>query len=66
MLLTPRVTEERKRASSVTKIRVPHIDINQPASEVRGPTADRVATTTDAGRRRFHAAVDGANATLAC
>jgi len=29
MLLTLRVTEERKRASSVTTYRVPHIDTNQ-------------------------------------
>ncbi len=51
MLLTPKVTEERKRTSSVTENRVLHIDIKHSANNVSGPTADRVATTTKAARR---------------
>ena len=64
MLLTLRVTEERKRISSVAKYRVPHIDIDQAVIQVSLLIADQLTTTPT--RRRFHAAVDGAHATLAC
>jgi hypothetical protein len=44
MLLTLRVTEERKRISSVTTYRAPHIDIDQAVNQ-DPPTADQCTTT---------------------
>ena len=63
MLLTLRVTEERKRISSVARYRVPHIDIDRAVIHKDPPIADQLMTTPQ--RRRFHAAGDGADADLA-
>ena len=66
MLLTLRVTEERKRISSVARYRVPHIDIDQAVIQQDPPIADQLMTTpNNAPRRRSHAAGDGADADLA-
>jgi hypothetical protein len=62
MLLTLRVTEERKRISSVATYRVPHIDIDRAVIHQDPPIA---AAHDNAPRRRFHAARDGADANLA-
>ena len=64
MLLTLRVTEERKRISSVATYRAPHIEIDRAVNHQDPPIADQFTTT--APRRRFRAAVDGADTTLAC
>ena len=61
MLLTLRVTEERKRISSVATYRVPHIDIDQAVIYRDPPIADQLMTTPHAaasmrqgrGRRRL-------------
>jgi hypothetical protein len=45
MLLTLRVTEERKRISSVATYRVPHIDTGKAAVHRDPPTADQLMTT---------------------
>jgi hypothetical protein len=45
MFLTLRVTEERKRISSVATHRVPHIDIDQAAIHQIPPIADQFTTT---------------------
>jgi hypothetical protein len=54
MMLTLRVTEERKRISSVATYRVPHIDID-PAVDRDPPIADQFMTTphTTAAMRRL-------------
>jgi hypothetical protein len=44
MLLTLRVTEERKRVSSVATHRVPHIDIDRAVIQ-DPPVADQLMTT---------------------
>ena len=49
MLLTLRVTEERKRISSVATYRVPHIDIDQAVIYRDPPIADQLMTTPHAG-----------------
>ena len=64
MSLTLRVTEERKRISSVATYRAPHIEIDRAVNHQDPPIADQLMTT--APRRRFRAAVDGAHAILAC
>jgi hypothetical protein len=48
MLLTLRVTEERKRISSVAKYRVPHIDVNRAVIHQDPPIADQLTTTPHA------------------
>jgi hypothetical protein len=48
MLLTLRVTEERKRISSVARYRVPHIDIDQAVIQQDPPIADQWMTTPHA------------------
>jgi hypothetical protein len=48
MLLTLRVTEERKRTSSVATYRVPHIDIDQAVIQQDLPIADQLMTTPHA------------------
>jgi hypothetical protein len=45
MFLTLRVTEERKRISSVATHRVPHIDIDQAVIHQITPIADQFKTT---------------------
>jgi hypothetical protein len=45
MLLTLRVTEERKRISSVATYRVPHIDIDRAVYHQDPPIADQFMTT---------------------
>jgi hypothetical protein len=45
MFLTLRVTEERKRISSVATYRVPHIDIDRAAIHQDPPLADQFMTT---------------------
>jgi hypothetical protein len=45
MFLTLRVTEERKRISSVATHRVPHIDIDQAVIHQVPPIADQFTTT---------------------
>jgi hypothetical protein len=47
MLLTLRVTEERKRISSVATYRVPHIDIDRAVIQ-DPPVADQFMTTPPA------------------
>jgi hypothetical protein len=44
MLLTLRVTEERKRISSVATYRVPHIDIDRAVYHQDPPIADQFMT----------------------
>jgi hypothetical protein len=58
MFLTLRVTEGRKRISSVATHRVPHIDIDQAVIHQVPPIADQFMTTPHAARRRFHTAGD--------
>jgi hypothetical protein len=48
MFLTLRVTEERKRISSVATHRVPHIDIDQAVIHRVPPIADQFMTTPHA------------------
>jgi hypothetical protein len=48
MLLTLRVTEERKRISSVATYRVPHIDIDRAVIHQDPPIADQLTTTPHA------------------
>jgi hypothetical protein len=48
MLLTLRVTEERKRISSVATHRVPHIDIDRAVIHQVMPIADQFMTTPHA------------------
>jgi len=48
MLLTLRVTEERKRISSVARYRVPHIDIDRAVIQQDLPIADQFMTTPHA------------------
>jgi hypothetical protein len=48
MFLTLRVTEERKRISSVATHRVPHIDIDQAVIHQVPPIADQFMTTPHA------------------
>jgi hypothetical protein len=48
MFLTLRVTEERKRISSVATHRVPHIDIDQAVIHRVPPIADQFLTTPNA------------------
>jgi hypothetical protein len=48
MLLTLRVTEERKRISSVAIYRVPPIDIDQAGIQQDPPIADQLMTTPHA------------------
>jgi hypothetical protein len=48
MFLTLRVTEERKRISSVATHRVPHIDIDQAVIHQIPPIADQFMTTPHA------------------
>jgi hypothetical protein len=45
MLLPPRVTEERKRISSVTTNHVSHIDIGRAVDDRGLPIAEQFATT---------------------
>jgi hypothetical protein len=55
MLLTLRITEERKRISSVAIYRVPHIEIDQAGIQHDPPIADQLMTTPHAAastRRR--------------
>jgi hypothetical protein len=47
-MLTLRVTEERKRISSVTTYRAPHIDVNRAVNHQGPPIADRFTTTPHA------------------
>jgi len=63
MLLTLRVTEERKRTSSVATYSAPHIDADRAVIHQDLPIADQFH---DHAARRFRAAVDGADAILAC
>jgi hypothetical protein len=51
MLLTLRVTEERKRISSVATHRVPHIDIDQAVIHRDPPIADHLMTTPHAAAK---------------
>jgi hypothetical protein len=55
MLLTLRVTEERKRISSVATYRAPHIDIDRAVIQQDPPIADQLMTTPHAAAsmRRF-------------
>jgi hypothetical protein len=48
MSLTLRVTEERKRISSVATYRAPHIDIDRAVNHQDPPIADQFKTTPDA------------------
>jgi hypothetical protein len=48
MVLTLRVTEERKRISSVATYRVPHIDIDRAVIHQDPPIADQFKTTPHA------------------
>jgi hypothetical protein len=48
MLLTLRVTEERKRISSVATYRAPHIDIDRVVTHRDPPIADQLMTTPHA------------------
>jgi hypothetical protein len=48
MLLMLRVTEGRKRISSVATYRVPHIDIDQADIQQDPPIADQLRTTPHA------------------
>jgi hypothetical protein len=48
MLLTLRVTEERKRISSVATYRAPHIDIDRAVNHQDPPIADQFTTTPHA------------------
>jgi hypothetical protein len=48
MFLTLRVTEERKRISSVATHRVPHIDIDQAVIHQIPPITDQFKTTPHA------------------
>jgi hypothetical protein len=48
MFLTLRVTEERKRISSVATHRVPHIDIDQAVIYQVPPSTDQFTTTPHA------------------
>jgi hypothetical protein len=45
MLLPPRVTEERKRISSVTTYRVSHVDIRRAVNDGSLPIAEQFTTT---------------------
>jgi hypothetical protein len=47
-MLTLRVTEERKRISSVTTYRAPHIDIDRAVNDQGPPIADQFTTTPGA------------------
>ena len=51
MSLTLRVTEERKRISSVAIYRVPHIDIDQAVIHRDPPIADQLMTTPHAAAK---------------
>jgi hypothetical protein len=64
MSLTLRVTEERKRISSVATYRAPHIDIDRAVNHHDPPIADQFTTTPHAAASIT--AVDGADAILAC
>jgi len=62
MFLTLRVTEERKRISSVAKHRVPRIDIDRAAIHQDPPLADQCMTTPHVAastRRLTSQLVDG-------
>ena len=48
MLLTLRVTEERKRISSVASYLAPHINIDQAVIQLDPPIADQLMTTPPA------------------
>jgi hypothetical protein len=48
MLLTLRVTEERKCISSVATYRAPHIDIARAGNHQEPPIADQLTTTPHA------------------
>ena len=48
MLLTLRVTEGRKRISSVATNRAPHIEIDQAVNDYDPPIADQFMTTLHA------------------
>jgi hypothetical protein len=63
MLLTLRVTEERKRTSSVTTYRAPHIHTDCVINDQGAPIADQLTTTLHG---RLDVAVEAANAILAC
>jgi hypothetical protein len=52
MLLTLRVTEERKRISSVATYRAPHIDIDRAVNHQDPPIADQLTTTPHAASTR--------------
>ena len=58
MLLPPRVTEERKRISSVTTNHVAHIDIGRAINDRGLPIAEQF-TTTLRGRCRLLPAEPG-------
>src|SRR5262245_59536920 len=51
MLLTLRVTEERKRISSVATYRVPHIDVDRAVTQQDPPIAEQFTTTPHATAR---------------
>jgi hypothetical protein len=63
MLLPPRVTEERKRISSVTTYRASHVEIGRTVNDRGLPIAEQ-STTTLWGRLRLLPA-EPANAILA-
>jgi hypothetical protein len=48
MVLTLRVTEERKRISSVATYRLPHIDVDRVVIHQDPPIADQFMTTPQA------------------
>ena len=48
MLLTLRVTEERKRISSVATYRAPHIEIDRAVNHQDPPIAEQLMTTLHA------------------
>jgi hypothetical protein len=63
MLLTLRVTEERKRISSVATYRAPHIEIDQAVTHHDPPIADQFMTTLHAAASMRRLTAD---TTLAC
>lgn len=64
MLLPPRVTEERKRISSVTTYRAAHVDIGRAVNDQGLPVTERFTTTL----RGRYGLLSGrpANAILTC
>jgi hypothetical protein len=63
MSLTLRVTEERKRISSVATYRAPHIDTDRAVNHQDPPIADQLATTPHAAASMRRLTAD---TTLAC